>query len=140
MELISQLQSAAGKITSLAGIAEDIRREMYTLHQKENREVHEQLMAELTYEETKAGRGGQVLLGPGKALRARAEQADERTEVDYRDRVKVCRERTREAIEPIQQVLLRYKDRESSVLARLMQPAGGANVPPGGSEKIILSI
>jgi len=134
MELINQLHSAVGKIASLAGIAEDIRREMHTLHQKETREIHEQLMAELTYEEVKAGRGGQVLFGPGKALRDRAQQEGERKEVEYRDRVGVYREQTREATEPIQRVLRGYKDRESSVLALLMQPGGvgGGNAPADG--------
>ena len=131
MELITQLHSATGKIALLAGIAEDIRREMHTLRQKENREIHEQLMAELVYEETKAGRGAQVLLGPGKALRDRAEQEDERIEAEYRDQVKVYRERTSEATEPIQQVLVKYKEGETSVRARLVRPVdvGGTSAP-----------
>lgn len=126
MGLINQLQSATGHIASLAGIAEDLRREMHTLHQKENREIHERLMAELMYDEMKAGRGSQVMLGPGKTLRDRAEKEDERAEAEYRDRVNVYRERTREETETIQQVLRGYKDREASVLARLPQPAGVA--------------
>lgn len=134
MELVNQLHSATQSIALLAGIAEDIRREMHTLHQRETREIHDQLMAELTYDEIKAGRGSQVLLGPGKTLRDRAEKEDERAEAEYRDRVKVYRERTSEATEPIQQVLQRYKDRESSVLACLPQliGVGGGNAPPGG--------
>lgn len=124
MELTSQLYSATGKIASLANIAEDIRREMHTLRQKEHREIHEQVMAELTYEETKAGRGAQVLLGPGKALRDRAELEDKRIEAEYRDQAKVYCERTSEATEPIQKILQRHKDRETSVRARLMQPVG----------------
>jgi hypothetical protein len=135
MGLISQLRSATGNIASLASIAEDIRREMYTLHQKEIREIHEQLMAELTYDEIKAGRGSQVLLGPGKTLRDRAEKDDERAEAEYRDRVKVYRERTREEVEPVQQILRRYKDRESSVLAHLPVAVGGGNAPAGGPGK-----
>jgi hypothetical protein len=138
MELVNQLYSATGKVASLAGVAEDIRREMYSLRQKENREIHEQLMAVLTCEETKAGRGAQVLLGPGKALRDRAEQEDKRMEAEYRDRVKVYRERTSEATEPIQQLLRRYKDGETSVRARLMQPVsvGGTNGHLGGQENL----
>lgn len=121
MELINQLHSATEKIALLAGIAEDIRREMHTLRQKETGEIHEQVMAELVYEETKAGRGAQVLLGRGKALRDRAEQEEERIEAEYRDQVKVYREQTSEATEPIQQVLRRYKDGETSIRARLTQ-------------------
>ncbi len=139
MELTNQLYSATEKIALLVGIAEDIRGEMHSLRQKETREIHEQVMAELVYEENKAGRGAQVLLGRGKALRDRAEQDNERIEAEYRDRVKVYRERTSEATEPIQQVLRRYKDEETSVRARLMQPlvdVGGTNAPLGGQENI----
>lgn len=134
MELINQLHSATGNIASLAGIAEDIRREMHTLHRKETREIHEQLMAELTYDETKAGRGNHVLAGPGKTLQDRADKEEERAEAEYRDRVRVSRERTGEATEPIQQVLRRYKDRVTSVLACLPQllGVGGGNAPAGG--------
>lgn len=126
MELMDQLHSATEKIALLAGIVEDIRREMHALRQKENREIHEQLMAELIYDETKAGRGAQVLLGPGKVLRDRAEQEDERIEAEFRDQVKVYRERTSEATESIQPVLLKYKEGETSVRARLV---GRTNAP-----------
>jgi len=138
MELVNQLHSAMGKIASLAGIAEEIRREMHILRQKDDREIHEQLMAELTYEETKAGRGAQVFLGPGKALRDRAGREGERMEAEYQDRVKVYRERTSEATAPIQQALRRYKDRETSVRARLMQAVGvgGTNAPLEGQGNI----
>jgi hypothetical protein len=117
MELTNQLYSATRKIASLASIAEDIRREMHTLRQKETREIREQVMAELTYEETKAGRGAQVLLGSGKTLRDRAEQEDERIEAVYQDQVNVYREQTSEATEPIQQVL-RDTRREKPAYAR----------------------
>jgi hypothetical protein len=115
MELINQLDSATEKIGSLARVAEDIRLEMQTLHQKENHEIQAQVMAELTYEETKAGRGGQVSYGPGKALRDRVDQEDQRREAEFQDQIKVYRERTNEATEPIYQILRKYKDRESTL-------------------------
>jgi hypothetical protein len=129
LELINQLHSAMEKVASLASVAEDIRREMHAVRQKEHREIHEQLMAELTYEETKAGRAAQVLFGPGRALRDRAQQEDERMEAEYKDQVRVYREQMSGAVEPIQQVLRRYKDGKSSAL----DAAGGRNAPRGGT-------